>query len=257
MPDCAYIPVRSHLIGYCSYHDAWQEVLVAAVDTLVNLDATGVTVLLTGFLVAATTGLVVVTAMLWKSTHRLAAVTSTMATATVQAAQATTLRAELDYRSRIATVWSVRRPNVTCVTISDRRDLPMLIDAVYIGNSDDVTSESPTRIRLRRVSRWRCMLNRSEDEPLELTWPITLTRTEIQVLAEARVCYRDFGTRRNEWIVSQALYEVGPGGISVITESRSRSHFPGSGGEEDDEEYPAEMPGGEASGRPTDVEPLF
>lgn len=210
-------------------------------------EATGwVSIISSVALVTLTGGLVYFTRALWQSTQRLAEATDAMAAATVRGS-------ELEHGSRLATEWKVIAREKVCLQVRDRRRVPILLDAAYMGTSQDLTTRKTRQgawpaIRLRRVPKWLCTINRSAEQPLRMEVPIETAKiadSSISVVVQIEIHYRDFGSREKRLLSASCFCRVDneTRAMMIVNPSESHDRFDDVHWKEDDDEFPAEKEG--------------
>ena len=199
-------------------------------------------------LVFLTAALVYFTRMLWKSTRRLADATDAMAAATAKGS-------ELAHGSRLTANWDVvkTKAGMVRVCIKDRRSVPVLIDAVYSGTSQDLTTKKTRNgewpvIRLHRAQRWLYTVGRSADQPFHIDVPINIEKVadrSLSIIVQVEVHYRDFGSDRQRLFSTSCFCEVRDKypHIAVTRFDESHNRFDSSHWEEDGDEFPPEKKG--------------
>lgn len=199
-------------------------------------------------LVFLTAALAYFTRMLWQSTRRLADATDAMAAATAKGS-------ELAHGSRLTANWDVvkAKAGMVRVRIHDRRSVPMIIDAVYSGTSQDLTTKKTRNgdwpvIRLHRAQRWLYTVGRSADQPFHIDVPIDIekiTDRSLSIIVQVEVHHRDFGSGRQRLFSTSCFCEVRDNypHIAVTRFDESHNRFDTSHWEEDDDESPREKKG--------------
>ena len=117
--------------------------------------------------------------------------------ATQVAAETAERRARLDYQSRIVCKWGVKPSNGHCypiLTVSDLRNLPIGIEAIYAGSH--AYDHEDGFLGLFRVEKRKYASTMLPGEPISLenvVGMVELSDTKDSIL-HARVIYKDLGT---------------------------------------------------------------